>query len=206
MVEKHAASVPWKTYAHARKKGTLGDVGLNVRDQGGTMDALDAIMSRRSIRKYTAEPVAPAQVETILRTAMAAPSAGNQESWRFVVLTQRDRLDAAAPTTPYGAMLREAPLAIVVCADTRALKHDAMWQQDCSAAVENALVAVNALGLGAVWLGFWPKMERVTPLKAVLELPEGIEPLAVLAIGHPAETKPPADRYDPAKVRYERWS
>jgi len=169
------------------------------------MEALEAIMSRRSIRKFTGEVVDPATIETILRAAMAAPSAGNQEPWRFVVLTERERLDAAATTTPYGAMLREAPLALVVCADTRALKHDAMWQQDCSAATENALIAVNALELGAVWLGFWPKMERVTPLKDVLGLPEGIEPLAVLAIGHPAETKSPADRYDAEKVRFERW-
>jgi len=170
------------------------------------MDALEAIMSRRSIRKYTGEAVEPADIETILRAAMAAPSAGNQEPWRFVVLTERERLNAAATATPYGAMLREAPLALVVCADTRSLKHDTMWQQDCSAAVQNALIAINALGLGAVWLGFWPKMERVTPLKDVLDLPEGIEPLAVLAIGHPAETKPAADRYDADKVRFERWS
>jgi nitroreductase len=170
------------------------------------VDVLGTILSRRSIRKYTAEPVAPAQIETILRAAMAAPSAGNQQSWRFVVLTERDRLDETATTTPYGAILLDAPLAIVVCADTRALKHEVMWQQDCSAAVENALLAAHALGLGAVWLGFWPKAERVKPLKDVLGLPEGIEPLAVLAIGHPSETKPPADRYDAAKVRYERWS
>lgn len=170
------------------------------------MDALEAILSRRSIRKYTDEPVAPAMIETLLRAAMAAPSAGNQEPWRFIVLTEREQLDAAATTTPYGAFLKDAPLAIVVCADLGNLKHDAMWQQDCGAAVENTLVAVNALGLGGVWLGFWPKMERVTPLKEALDMPEGIEPFAVLAIGHPAETKPPSERYDPAKVRYERWS
>lgn len=170
------------------------------------MDAIDAIMTRRSIRKYTSEPVAPEHVETLLRAAMAAPSAGNQQPWRFVVLTERERLDAAAQTTPYGSMLREAPLGIVVCADTRDLKHPQMWEQDCSAAVENLLLAAHALGLGAVWLGFWPKMERVEPLKETLGLPEGIEPLAVIAIGHPAESKPPADRYDPAKVRYERWA
>lgn len=169
------------------------------------MDAIEAILSRRSIRAYTAEPVAESDIETILRAAMAAPSAGNQQSWRFVVTANREMLDAMAGTTPYGKILLGAPLAITVCADARDLKHPTMWQQDCSAAAENALVAINALGLGAVWLGFWPKSERVEPLKQVLGLPEGIEPLTVLAVGHPAETKPPAERYRAELVHRDRW-
>lgn len=169
------------------------------------MDAIEAILTRRSIRDYTDEPVREADIETILRAAMAAPSAGNQRPWRFVVSTDRERIDAIAETTPYGSILRRAPLAIVVCADTRGLKHEVMWQQDCGAAAQNALLASHALGLGAVWLGFWPKMERVAPLRTVLELPEGVEPFCVLAVGHPAETKPSVDRYDPDAVHRDRW-
>jgi nitroreductase len=169
------------------------------------MEALEAILGRRSIRKYTAEPVSEADIDTILHAAMAAPSAGNQQPWHFVATVDREQLERMAETTPYGAMLREAPLAITVCADTRALKHDVMWQQDCGAATQNALVAIHALGLGAVWLGFWPKMERVEPLRNVLGLPAGVEPFCVLAVGHPAETKPPADRYDAARVHRDRW-
>lgn len=169
------------------------------------VDALDCIMSRRSIRRYTGEPVTLEQIEIVLRAAMAAPSAGNQQSWRFVVLTERARLDQAATTTPYGKMLLEAAFALVVCADTRDLKHPGMWQQDCSAAAQNALLAAHAIGLGGVWLGFWPKAERVDPLKQVLGLPEGVEPLAVLALGHPAEEKAPSDRYDADLVHFERW-
>lgn len=169
------------------------------------MDAIEAILTRRSIRDYTDEPVREADIEAILRAAMAAPSAGNQQPWRFVVSTDRERIDAMAETTPYGSILRRAPLAIAVCADTRDLKHDVMWQQDCGAATQSALVAIHALGLGAVWLGFWPKMERVAPLRKVLELPEGVEPFCVLAVGHPAETKPPAGRFDPGAVHRDRW-
>ncbi|MDO8880231.1 MAG: nitroreductase family protein [Coriobacteriia bacterium] len=169
------------------------------------MEALEAILGRRSIRKYTAEPVSEADIDTLLRAAMAAPSAGNQQPWHFVATTDREQLGRMAETTPYGSMLREAPLAITVCADTRELKHDVMWQQDCGAATQNALVAIHALGLGAVWLGFWPKMERVEPLRGVLGLPAGIEPFCVLAVGHPAETKPPAERYDAARVHRDRW-
>lgn len=170
------------------------------------MDALEAILSRRSVRSYTGEPVSDDHIEAILRAAMAAPSAGNQQPWRFIVLKDRAVLDAAAETTPYGKMLREAAFGLVIAADTRDLKHEVMWQQDCSAATQNALIAIHALGLGAVWLGFWPKMERVTPLKEALAMPEGIEPMAVLAVGHPAEHKPPAERYDADKVWVDRWS
>lgn len=169
------------------------------------MDALEAILSRRSIRRYTGETVASEDVETILRAAQAAPSAGDQRPWRFVVLTDPEMLTAVAATSPYARMLADAALGIVVCGDTSALRHPAMWEQDCSAAVENALLAAHALGLGAVWLGYYPKMERVTPLKALLDIPEGVEPLAVLAIGRPAEHKPPSERYDPAFVHFERW-
>ena len=169
------------------------------------MDAIEAILTRRSIRAYTEEPVAESDVETIVHAAMAAPSAGNQQSWRFVVTSDRARLDAWAATTPYGSILLKAPLAIAICADTRDLRHPVMWQQDCSAAAQNALLAVHALGLGAVWLGFWPKMERVEPLRAALGLPEGVEPLCVLAIGHPAESKPSADRYNADRVHRDRW-
>jgi len=169
------------------------------------VEAIECIMTRRSIRRYTSESVAEETIETVLRAAMAAPSAGNQQPWRFIVLTERDSLDAAAATTPYGKMLNEAAFGLVVCVDTRELKHPTMWQQDCSAAVQNALLSAHATGLGGVWLGYWPKMERVTPLKEKLGIPEGIEPLAVLAFGHPAEEKPPSDRYESDFVHREHW-
>jgi nitroreductase len=169
------------------------------------MEAIEAILTRRSIRRYTGEPIVEGDIETILHAAMAAPSAGNQRPWRFIVITDRGMLEAAAASTPYGSMLLDAPLGLVICADTRDLQHPGMWQQDCSAATQNALLAVHALGLGAVWLGFWPKMERVEPLKAALRIPEGVEPLAVLAVGHPLEHKPPADRYDSSYIHHDRW-
>lgn len=169
------------------------------------MDALEAIMTRRSIRKFTDEPVSDERIEVILRAAMAAPSAGNQQPWRFVVVKDRAMMESIAQTTPYGAMLREAAFALVIGADVHDLKHAVMWEQDCSAATQNALLAIHAMGLGAVWLGFWPKNERVMPLKVVLGMPDGVEPMAVLAVGYPAEEKPAIDRYDAEKIRIDRW-
>lgn len=163
------------------------------------------ILGRRSIRAWRDEPVGEDAVELLLRAAMAAPSAGNQQPWRFVVVRDRAVLARLAMASPYAQMLPRAPLAIVVCGDTAGEVHPGFWVQDCSAAVENLLIAVHALGLGAVWLGYYPREERVSGARAVLGLPESVVPLAVLPIGWPAEEKPPADRYDPAKVRFDRW-
>lgn len=169
------------------------------------MDAMQAIMSRRSIRKYEDRPVEPAAIETLLRAAMAAPSAGNQQTWRFIVVTDRARLDRLAVTSPYAGMLATAPLAIVVVGDTRNEKHPDYWVEDCSAAMENLLLAAHATGLGAVWLGYHPNADRKDNLRVEFELPEAIEPLGIASIGYPAEVKPPADRFEPSFVHENAW-
>jgi len=169
------------------------------------MDALEAILTRRSIRQFTDQAVSEAVIEDLLRAAMSAPSAGNQQPWQFVVITDRQILDTIPSIHPYSAMLRQAPLAILVCGDEHLETHKGYWVQDCSAATQNLLLAAHARGLGAVWLGIYPRMERVTGLRKLLGLPEHVVPLALVAIGHPAEHLPPADRYDAARVHRNRW-
>ncbi len=170
------------------------------------MDCLDALMTRRSIRRYTDEPVSDADIEVLLRAAMAAPSAGNQQSWRIIVVTDRDQLDRLSKATPYSQMLASAPVGMVVCGDTREERHVGYWVQDCSAAIQNLLVAANAIGLGGVWIGCYPVDERVENLREICGVPEGIVPMSMIALGHPAEQKPPADRYQPAFVHHDRWA
>lgn len=164
---------------------------------------LETIFARRSIRKYTDEPVAEEQVRKLLEAAMAAPSASNRQPWHFVVVQDRGQLRRLAEAHPYGRMQAEAALSIAVCAD-RALspRH---WVQDCSAATENLLLAATALGLGSVWLGVYPDAERAAGVKEVLGIPEGIEVLCLVAIGHPAEEKPPRTQYNPQRVHRDRW-
>jgi nitroreductase len=169
------------------------------------MDCLDAIMTRRSIRRFTDVAVEDDVVERLLRAAMAAPSAGNQQAWRFVVVRDRDVLRQLADTSPYATMVPSAALAIVVCAEPAAEKHPGFWVQDCSAAVENLLLAAHALGLGAVWLGYYPVRERIQGAAGVLGLPEGIVPMSVVPIGWPKEDLPPVDRYDATYVHKDRW-
>jgi nitroreductase len=169
------------------------------------MDLLECLMGRRSMRKYTDQPVDDETVEKLLRAGMAAPSAGNQQSWRFVVLRDRTVREQVAACSPYAGMLPGAGVGIVVCGETAGEKHPGYWVQDCSAAVENILLAACALDLGAVWLGFHPDKGRAGCCATVLGLPETVVPLAVISIGHPAETKPPADRFNPDFVHTDRW-
>jgi nitroreductase len=169
------------------------------------MDTLGAIMTRRSTRKFTDATVPESAIETLLRAAMAAPSAGNQQSWRFVVVEQRARLDRLAQTSPFAGPLTLAPLAIVVCGETDGARHPGYWVQDCAAAMENLLLAAHASGLGAVWLGYHPAEERVDRLSSELDLPDTVVPLGIAAIGYPDETKPTTDRYEPVYVHRESW-
>jgi nitroreductase len=169
------------------------------------MDTLEAIMTRRSIRQFTDEPVSETDAETLLRAAMAAPSAGNQQSWRFVVVRDAEVRDRLATATPYSSPMGRAPLGIVVLADTRGLKHAGCWVQDCSAAVENLLLAARAIGLGAVWIAVHPYPEREANVRAIVEVPEELDLLCMIAVGHPAAPAPEADRYNPEFVRQERW-
>jgi nitroreductase len=170
-----------------------------------TDEAMDVLMTRRSIRSYTEEPVTDEQLERVLRAAMAAPSAGNEQPWHFVVIRERETMAAIMDVHPYAAMLAEAPVCLAVLADLAEEKHGGMWVQDCSAATQNILLAAHALGLGAVWLGVHPEAEREAGVKRILKLPEGVACLSLVAIGHPAEQKGPVDRYGPDRVHYEGW-
>jgi nitroreductase len=168
-----------------------------------TQELIQTIFARRSIRSYTAEPIDEAHIQTLLEAAMAAPSASNIKPWHFVVVSDRETLDNLAEDHPYGKMLFEAPLCIAVCGDSTLSAR--YWVQDCSAATENLLLAVAALGLGAVWLGVHPIAERVAAVREVLNLPETIVPLNLISIGHPAEQKESRTQYDKKRVHREHW-
>lgn len=173
-----------------------------------TADAvLENIHARKSVRQFTDEPVSAEHIETMLKAAMAAPTAVNYQPWRFVVITERARLDAMAEVLPYAKMLKQAPLAIVVCGETTWFegRENTYWQQDCSAATQNILLAAEALGLGAVWTGVYPNMELARPLAEFLGLPGTVQPLCCIPIGHHDGTTQPRDKWKPENIHYERW-
>lgn len=176
---------------------------------------MEVILHRTSIRHFTSESVDKEDILALLRAGMAAPSAMNCQPWRFVVVSDRERLDEMSRMNPHGKMLASAPLAIVVCGQVDWTINDVTsenpyWQQDCSAVTQNILLAADFLGLGAVWTGCYPRMDRANATKQFLGIPEGYEPLSVIVIGHPSlndkgETAKPKDKWDPSKIHWEKW-
>lgn len=170
---------------------------------------LDAIFTRTSIRSYEPDhAVSRDTVEILLRAAMSAPSAVNKQPWAFVVLDTREALDSLAEVLPYAKMLTHAPLAIVPCGDmNKAIEGEGrdFWIQDVSAATENMLIAAHALGLGAVWTGVYPDLERVKAVKERLGMPDNIIPLCVVPVGYPAGNQQPKDKWNPEAIHYNLW-
>lgn len=170
------------------------------------MDTLTSIFTRRSIRKFTAQPVEKEKLDTILQAAMAAPTAKNMQDWEFLVVTSKEGLKKIADAHPTGVIAANAPLSIVVCSNLEREKiAPGYFAQDCAAAIQNMLLAAHALGLGAVWMGVYPRVDRVSNLKAAFNLPDNIQPVAVVVFGYAAEQKPEQNRYDATKVHLEEW-
>lgn len=167
------------------------------------MDAMQAILTRQSIRKYTDQKIPDEMVEQLLKAAMRAPSANNFQPWHFVVINERQILDRIPQFHAYSSMLYFASLAIAVCGDSKI--QPGYWVQDCSAATENILLAAHASGLGAVWLGIYPQELRVKGLRELLNLPENIIPLSLVSLGYPAASKPVENRYNATRVHYNQW-
>ena len=166
---------------------------------------MQSIFNRRSIRKYTNEVVPEDLIEQILRAGMSAPSAGNEQPWHFIVISDRNVMGEIQKVHPYSHMLKEASHAIVVCGDMSLQKYDGYWVQDCSAAMQNMLLMSQELGLGSVWLGVYPQVERVKGLKELLDMPLNVTPFSIMSLGYPAETKEPADRFNPSRIHRDRW-
>ena len=163
---------------------------------------LDLIKKRRSIRKYTDEPVSEADIRTLLEAAMAAPSANNSLPWEFVVVQEEGLRQKLAETHPWSHMCAGAPLVFVVCGDEQRSDH---WVEDTSAATQNLLLAVTALDLGAVWVGVYPRPQREEHVRKVLGIPRGLRVLCLVPVGHPAETKHPRSQYDERRVHFDGY-
>jgi len=169
------------------------------------MDVIEALFTRRSIRKFTPEPVSEQDLETVLKAAMCAPSAHNKQPWHFVVVRDKAQREAIAQLHPYAKMAAEAPVVIVVCANPDEAKEPGFWQQDCAAALENILIAARGLSLGTVWCGMYPIMDRVEPIRELLQVPAKINMLGLVVMGHPAQPFAEVDRFNKEKIHLNRW-
>ncbi len=170
------------------------------------MDAFQAILTRYSARNFRRKEVAPELVQELLRAAMQAPSAADEQPWHFIVINDSYLLEQIPGIHPYAAMAGEAPVAILVCGEPGREKHAGMWVQDCAAATQNILLAAHAHGLGSVWVGVYPREERMEPLRKLLHIPERISPFALLPLGY-ADQVPAVreDRFDEDRIRYTHW-
>lgn len=169
---------------------------------------IDNIMTRTSIRQYTGEKLSDKQIETLLRAGMAAPSAGNKQPWRMVVVQDKKVQQLLADSIQPAKAAAGAAALIVVCGDLdETFPGDGCdyWVEDCSAVAENILLAAHALKLGAVWLGVYPKGDRCALVKKLLQLPQNIMPLGMMAVGYPAEDPAPKDKWKPENVHYGVW-
>ena len=169
------------------------------------MDALEMIFKRRSIRKYTSESVADDTIKVLLDAGMHAPSAKNLQPWHFIVVDEREMLDKLAVAHPYAKMLKQATLAILVCGDKNIQEMDGYIIQDCSAVTQNIMLAAHACGLGSVWLGMYPREERMKDVGTLLSIPDHILPVSLISIGHPDEVKDSPDRYKEDRIHRNRF-
>lgn len=183
------------------------NVELNCKTSDSAT-VINSIMTRTSIRQYTDEPVTDAQIETLLRAAMAAPTAADARPWQFVVVKERAMLDSIPMHLRQAAPVGRSQVAIAICGDMqKAFEGEGRdyWIEDTSAAMENLLLAAHSMGLGAVWCGIYPQSGKVKYMSELLKLPEYIVPMGIVAIGYPAESPDPKDKWDADRVHFNVW-
>lgn len=168
---------------------------------------LAPIFKRRSVRKFADRPVEEEQVADLLEAAMAAPSACAADPWHFIVLFDKSLRRRVAEVLPYGKMLEPAGVGVIVCGDLEKAhgRELSYLLQDCSAAIENLLLAASMLGLGAVWLGVHPRPERIDRIREIFSLPPNIVPVGAIAVGWPDERPLARTRYRPEAVHTDKW-
>lgn len=169
------------------------------------MDLLEGILTRRSIRKFTGEPISDQDLETVLRAGCHAPSAHNYQPWEFIIIKERSTFERIAKVHSYAKMLPKADVCIIVCGDKNRQTMTGFLIEDCSAAIENMLLAAHGLDLGAVWCGLYPVTHLTKEVKKACLLPDNIIPVGMVVLGHPDEEKKTSDRYDTSKLHYEKW-
>ncbi len=167
---------------------------------------MNAIFSRKSVRKYDENKVEDEKIEKLLRAAMAAPSGGNQQPWHFVVVTDASTCERLGEVSPYSKPATGAPLNIIAVMDDTQARFPEIADHDMSAAVENILLEAVELGLGAVWQALYPFEDRMQSVRDLLGIPAELKPFALVSIGNPAsEVGPQQDRFNSERVHQNAW-
>lgn len=167
---------------------------------------MEAIFKRRSIRKYTDKKVEIEKIEKLLKAAMQAPSAGNQQPWEFMVIENQEILKKLAMMSPYSKMIGDAPVAFVLLGNKERMRFQENWEQDMGACTQNILLEAVELELGTVWLGVAPLEDRMKYVKEILDLEDNLTPYCIIPVGYPGEGQfnEFVDRYDESRVTYKK--
>lgn len=168
------------------------------------MDLFKAILTRRSIRKYSNQKIADDMIRNLLKSAMYAPSAMNSQAWQFVVINQREKLDEIFKVIPQ-EMLKSAQAAILICGDLNQEKNINYIQQNCSAATQNLMLCAHGLGLGSCWIGVYPTKETISGLQKIFNLPDYAIPISMVSLGYPAENPIADERFKTEKIHFNKW-
>lgn len=169
------------------------------------METLKAIFTRRSVRSFTDKEISKEDLLNIIKAGMQAPSARNTQSWHFVLVTRREILDTLPQLHPYAEMARQAQSGILICGDMEiesSVEYNAL---NCAAATQNILLAAHDMGLGAVWLGIYPREQRKQAMSELFNLPGTIVPISLVLMGYPAVKTKPANRFKGDRVHNETW-
>lgn len=165
------------------------------------MELNEALLKRRSVRKFTNEVVSVDAINELMHAAMSAPSAMNSQPWEFFVIQDKNALNNVIKCMRYANY--GANTAIIVAGNSKRFLPETMkefWVQDCSAATENILLRAVELGLGTVWCGAYPNLECSNKLRLALGANENIVPMNVILVGYPDENPEPRDQFDKNKV------
>lgn len=162
----------------------------------------DIVFRRVSVRRYEEKAVEDEIVRSLLRAAMAAPSAGNQRPWEYYVITDKCKLQQLSECSPYAECVKEAPVALVACCRRKRLLFPECVQLDMSASVENVLLQCVSNKVGGVWIAVAPFEDRIKVVEEVLDLPATLSPFAIIPVGYPVDEKEQEDRYDEKRIHY----
>ncbi|HRW58647.1 MAG TPA: nitroreductase family protein [Chlamydiales bacterium] len=170
------------------------------------MNILENIISRRSIRKFNKNSISSDKIETILKAAMYAPSACNEQTWEFVVIDQKELLEKIPLLSPHAQMAKTAPLAILVCHNVKKEKTEGFFPQDLAAATQNLMLAAHSLGIGSVWTGLYPRKTLIESFSNEFNLPDHIIPFSLIILGYPeGESKEIPSRFCKEAIHYNQY-
>jgi nitroreductase len=170
------------------------------------MNTLDAILTRRSIRKFQDKQIPKDIIKEILEAAMYAPSAMNEQSWHFIVIDDKNKLNEISTFHPGGGMCKTSPVAMLVCFDTKLEKYKNMSILDCAAATQNILLAAHEKGIGSVWISIHFRNDEVEEsIKNLVKLPKNIIPVSLVALGYSSEEKQIPNRFKKERIHKNVW-